>query len=237
MDADSSSATDDEDEDHDAYLSFSDSDDEKIGEESVEDRRARENERQLVLQAAGLVVNEDVKPPASLTRARSERKRRPAPAAPHRARSNQPGFKELPPVPISELESELEPAVEEQVHVDDAYDRYEAYKAMHSNLNRLSIVSTDTSSSTPPLSPLSPAPTISKESSTRGTASSAFFGLIGRKTPANEIEKKPFPTISAPILNNVDTPSRETSPAFGSVRNVASFVVPLLITVLYSVLG
>lgn len=52
--------TDDTNETSDSdYLSFDESD----AEETEAERKAREHERQLVLEAAGLIVKEDVKPP------------------------------------------------------------------------------------------------------------------------------------------------------------------------------
>lgn len=63
FDSDSDSGSD--------YLSFEESDDD---EETKEEKEARERERRMVLEAAGLIVQVDVKPPPALVRARSLKK-------------------------------------------------------------------------------------------------------------------------------------------------------------------
>jgi hypothetical protein len=89
----------------DDYFSVADADGDSdnendMREETDDDWNARENERQRVLEAAGLIVNEDVKPPPRLERARSARKRRPPPAAPQRSSIiSTSAAKDLPPVP------------------------------------------------------------------------------------------------------------------------------------------
>ncbi|KAF4578312.1 hypothetical protein EYR36_000119 [Pleurotus pulmonarius] len=186
-------STSDEDSDaseDDQYYSASDgtgSDDEI---ESSHEREAREHERQLVLEAAGLVVKKDVEPPSPLLRRRSTRRRRPPPAAPRRTDSITSN-KDLPAVPV--LEHENDPSI----RVADAFDRYEHFRQSHGsvNANRLSVASTssmDTFGS----------PTSTTTISTRG-----------RKTPI-ESER---PVISAPILQlSPESPARSPSPAFGT---------------------
>ncbi len=88
--SESSSESSDSDSD---YLSFDDSDDD---EDAVQAKAAREREKQRVLEAAGLIVNQNVGPAPLRPKAKSI-KRRPAPAAPRRMPSIL--TKDLPPVP------------------------------------------------------------------------------------------------------------------------------------------
>lgn len=197
------------------YFSVADSEDEQVGTDT--DWEAREKERQRVLEAAGLIVNEDVKPPPRLERVRSIRKRRPPPAAPQRLStiSNYSVSKDLPLIP----DSEPSPA-DHSTRLDDAFDRYEAFKQQTPNSNRLSIASSfETAQSSPSGSPavsLSPSTSgVSKDSD--GRSYSYLLNFLGRKTPGSDGPEKRTLTISAPIINNPDSPSRENSPAFGSV--------------------
>lgn len=211
---DDSSDSSDED-----YFSVADSEDEQVDTDA--DWEAREKERQRVLEAAGLIVNEDVKPPPRLERARSARKRRPPPAAPQRSSviSNSSASKDLPPVP----EPEPSPTVDHFTRVDDAFDRYETFKQQAQqtpNSNRLSVASSfETAQSS-----LGGSPAVSQAPSTSGLSKdgegrsySHLLNFLGRKTPGSDGPEKRTLTISAPILNNPDSPSRENSPAFGSV--------------------
>ncbi|KAJ7621612.1 hypothetical protein DFH06DRAFT_1233083 [Mycena polygramma] len=178
------------------YLSFS--------EDSEADVQAREHERQLVLEAAGLIVKKDVQPPPRPVRRRSKQApRRPPPAAPDRSSvlstsSSSVSAKELPPIPEPDAATRL----------DDAFDRYEAYRGHHRN--RLSVASVETNP--PPASPTSPSMTTS--SSVEGRSRSNLLHFLGRKTP---VEAERRPTISAPILQTPENGngSRSNSPAFG----------------------
>ncbi|KAJ7500362.1 hypothetical protein B0H11DRAFT_1908822 [Mycena galericulata] len=192
-----------EDSDSDSdYLSFDGS-----AEESEADFEAREHERQLVLEAAGLIVQKDVKPPPRPVRRRSKIDRRPAPAAPDRSSilSSSSSFsysvKELPPVPEPDAATRL----------DDAFDRYEAYRGHHRN--RLSVASVETNP--PPTSPTASA-SVMTTSSSEGKGYTNLLHFLGRKTPVHEPERRP--TISAPILQTPEggSGSRSNSPAFGS---------------------
>ena len=197
------------------YFSAADSEDEQG--ETDADWEVREKERQRVLEAAGLILNEDVKPPPRLERARSTRKRRPPPAAPRRSSiiSNSLVSKDLPPVP----DSEPSPA-DHSTRLDDAFDRYEAFKQQTPTSNRLSIASSfETAHSS-----LSGSPVVSLAPSTSGLSKdgegrsySYLLNFLGRKTPGSDGLEKRTLTISSPIMNNPDSPSRENSPAFGSV--------------------
>ena len=217
------------------------SEDEEMTEEQRQhEREQRELERIRVLEAAGLIIKQPAEgkiPPAPPMRRRSTRKgRRPPPAAPSL------------PVMTSDRERELPPLPPQSPHarVDDAYERYEAFKtreaAISITANRDSVVFTNSDAgSIPPSSPrmsitpgmgavsLSPSPPILPvvhESKSGGYSS--LLGFLSRsKTPGEE--KRSFsvasisaPMISAPIpVNAVTTPTRENSPAFGSVSVVS----------------
>ncbi|KAK0227784.1 hypothetical protein IW262DRAFT_1445704 [Armillaria fumosa] len=190
-DADADTETDGSD-----YLSFDESDIEDTYPETKAEREAREHERQLVLEAAGLIVKQDMKPPPRPPRKPKSGKRRPPPLAPERLSSNTSAssLKGLPPVPPTESET--------SAHLNDAFDRYEAF--------RMSVASSMDSAppSSPTLSTVSQSP--SKEGESRY---SSIMHFLGRKTP--EAEKRLV--ISAPILNSPETEfSRSASPAFGS---------------------
>lgn len=192
------------------YMSFGESDDEDGDhEETKAEREARAHERQLVLEAAGLIVKEDVKPPADVVRSRSLRKRRPPPAAPQKstAATTSPA-KELPRVP--------EPSAEESAaRLDDAFDRYENYKQAHeTSNNRLSVISVDTTQSSPPVSP-SPTQGSTREGDSKSYSSLLHF--LGRRTP-NDGEKRTMPIISGPIMQQKSSDnSSDSSATFGSV--------------------
>jgi actin cytoskeleton-regulatory complex protein PAN1 len=179
------------------YLSFEESDEEL---ESKEDRAAREHERQMVLEAAGLIIKQDVPPPP----VRRKSKRRPPPAAPQRLSIS--STKDLPPVPERE-------AVDHVTHLNDAFDRYESFKQAQLSTNRLSFASVD---STVPPSPTASSISVSSPKEEQRTHSS-ILGFLGRKTPV-ETEKRTL-NISGPILNvPAENSTRANSPAFGSVR-------------------
>jgi len=214
-------ADDDDSNDSDSdsdYLSFDDID----NQESDTTKEARERARQLVLEAAGLIVNQDIKPPP-------RPKRRSAPAAPRRVPSE---HKDLPPVPDPEAgpDPEVE-KVDHEANLDDAFARYESFRNTQSNLNRLSVVSTD--SGTLPSSPTATISTMTMSSTHSGSGEgsgrySQFLQFLksGSKTPEGERKSVATLNISAPILNvNLsaqstpqDGPSRPNSPSFGMVR-------------------
>jgi actin cytoskeleton-regulatory complex protein PAN1 len=162
-----------------------------------------------VVEAAGLIVNQDVKPPPRLARSRPVRVRRPPPAAPQRSSIvSNASLKDLPAVPDSPSESS-------SPRLDDAFDRYESFKHIQGNANRLSVASSfETAPSSPGSSPaISVVPSRDSESRPK----SNLLGFLGRRTPASDGSDKRTLTISGPILNQTDSPSRENSPAFGSV--------------------
>ncbi|CCM04566.1 uncharacterized protein FIBRA_06747 [Fibroporia radiculosa] len=182
-----------------------DDNDEEVSEEArAAEREARALERQRVLEAAGLIIKSDVKPPPRPVRTRSHRKRRPPPAVPDRLSSNgtqSPG-KDLLDAPRPEDS-------DNPLHLDDAFERYETFKLANANTNRLSLASMDSGVSAP-----SPTRSTSAEPESRSTTLH-FFSLFGRKTPTNDGETRTMPIISAPII------SRESStPTFGESDNM-----------------
>ena len=221
------------------YHSFSDSDSEDdetaiTEEERKLEREVRAVERQLVLEAAGIIVKKDsTVPPPRLQRRRTiaSVRHRPAP---------------VPPPPTSTQRADLDDLdrpTRVQEHLDDAYERYEAFKQQSS---RLSVSSMDQLSPLPPASPslgsgsFSLAPAQSHESlsdkersneNVSGTSSSSYGSRIshflGRsRTPIQERETRVMSTISAPIMSSssssgtvtLGSPTRGDSPGFGLVR-------------------
>ncbi|KAI0261797.1 hypothetical protein BC834DRAFT_925418 [Gloeopeniophorella convolvens] len=228
--ADDESASDDS---ASEYHSFSDSDSQDdeaamTEEERRLERETRALERQMVLEAAGIVVKQDTTrspPPRPLRRrtVTARAKHRPAPAPP------------TAPTPLQEPDSDKSQLhTPTHAHLDDAYERYEAFKQ---HASRMSVSSVELF---PPPSPVSIgslplAPSISrdsygdKEKGKEGATSSSSYGsritqLLGRsRTPIQDKESRSMPTISAPILSASSsgtgtdgTPIRENSPAFGS---------------------
>jgi|ERR1700722_1715570 len=197
------------------YHSFSDSDsDDATDDRSVEaaqtERVAREHERALVLEAAGLIVKQDSKFSQRPT------KRRAAPATPdHCTPPTSPTpstLKELPPLP--------EPHTDDYAtRLDDAFERYETFRNTHGDLSlkRLSVVSTPEG---PPSSPQSQlTPSHSRESEPRSYSNLFHFLSGSKKTTAEEKPRTSY-VISAPIQNPGQVPSRDSSPAFGSVSRL-----------------
>ena len=223
------------------YHSFSDSDSEDdetalTEEERKLEREVRTVERQLVLEAAGIIVKKDsTGPPPHIQRRRTASvrpKHRPAPAP--------------PPVPTSTQRADLgalDRPTRVQEHLDDAYERYEAFKQQSS---RLSISSIDQLSPLPPASPSLGSGSVSlataqsheslsdKERSKENVSStsSSSYGsrishFLGRsRTPIQERETRVMSTISAPIMSSssssgtvtLGSPTRGDSPGFGLVR-------------------
>jgi hypothetical protein len=134
------------------YHSFSDSDVEDdeaamTEEERKLEREMRAAERQLVLEAAGIIVKKDAtrRPSLRLQRRRAigsvQPKHRPAPAPPPApltvpTTSQGPDLTEQPPTPA-------------EAHLDDAYERYEAFK-QHASRSSISSIE-----QVPPHSPTS----------------------------------------------------------------------------------
>ena len=210
----------DSDSDSDSnYVSFDGIEDE----ESYNTKETREREQQLALEAAGLVVNQDVKPPP-------KSKHRPAPPIPRPASAR---YKDLPLVPDPEEPGQEVENVDHEASLDDAFARYESFRNNQSNLNRLSVISTDSGTL-----PGSPTPTISSypmsmsHTHSGGSESSSRYSHFlqflksGNKTPEGKPKGVAALNISAPIMNlsvsnqstEQDVPSRANSPSFGMVR-------------------
>jgi hypothetical protein len=196
--------------------------------ESEEHRLAREQERQRVLEAAGLIVKTDRKAPPRPPmpqRRQSKRVRRAPPPAPAGAASPTASTptKELPATPPQDE------AVDMSAHLDDAFDRYEAFKQSRLENNRLSVASSDV----PPASPPSPSPfpplerTISTDVETSRSHGGFFSSLLGRKTPANDEKKTTLvisgPMAMGPLSAGAEEPTRAGSPAFGTVSPVSQY--------------
>jgi hypothetical protein len=218
--------------DEDEYFSISS---ESEDEEDIEagGRLARQNERQRVLEAAGLIVKSDrqppPKPPKRPKSSKVVRRRRPPPAAPNRdsivsVTSDDISIKDPPPLPMSE-------SADPETRLNDAFARYETFK-MSRESNRLSIASSMDSGYPPPS--VSPPPLLQRTESreTESTRHYLLHHFLGRKTPGND-EQRPKITISAPISGPMSagpmsagpmstttgTPPRDLSPAFGLVRS------------------
>ena len=216
------------------YLSFEgdpDSESEASEEGQTEEQqqveyKAREIERQRVLAAAGLIIKHDAKsaprPPA---RTKSLRTHHPAPTTPTRSspQEKSPQERDLPPIPVDEDSSSGDPIL----RVDDAYDRYEAYKQ---NIgHRTSLASSYDAPSSPSASSLALSPTMSREEN-RNHGYSGLLSFLGRRTPGTDSDRRSNLsglTISSPILNTPMSPSRENSPAFGSVGTCVHLTVIL----------
>jgi hypothetical protein len=226
------------------YHSFSDSDSEDdetamTEEERKLEREVRVVERQLVLEAAGIIVKKDsTRPPPRIQRRRAitavQPRHRPAPAPPPVATSTQ----------RADL-GELDRPTRVQEHLDDAYERYEAFKQQSSRLS-MSSIDQPLPLPLPPASPslgsgsfsLTPAQSheslsdkerskenvSSTSSSSYGSRISHFLGRS--RTPMQERETRVMSTISAPIMSSssssgtvtLGSPTRGDSPGFGLVR-------------------
>jgi hypothetical protein len=229
------SGDDDDDDDSDTesdssdYLSFGESEDENVYPETKAEREARAHERQLVLEAAGLIVTQHDKPPPALVLARSN-KRRPAPLAPHRQTfpASASPIKELPPVPQVAADPEPEEPDHEK-RLDDAFDRYESFKNSQYTSNRMSIASTLSGEVFPSSPTISTAP--SRERDSEGKSYSYFLNFLGRSRTPEEKEKSTSKlNISAPIIQGSgDFDPSQTSSPFGSVCCLA-FEASLVLT-------
>lgn len=220
-DADDESSSWDSDEDESfAETEPSDDEEQEITEEQRKaEREARALERQLVLEAAGLIIKSDREPPPRPARKKSYRKRRPAPAVPEHRRESSTAEKEQPAPP-------------ESLRVDDAYERYEAYRQSNSTLNRLSIVSVDSTNSIMP-SPSSPSmprsPSAASGASTEHESrTSHFLHFFGRKAPANDSEERVRPVISGPILQDKEPGTLSAESDFGTVSLLMRGTIQML---------
>ena len=215
------------------------SEDEEMTEEQRQhEREQRELERIRVLEAAGLIIKQPAEgkvPPAPPVRRRSTKKGRgPPQGAPSLPMTSSDPERELPPLPPPSPRARL----------DDAYERYEAFKnreaAISSTANRDSMAfTTSDASSIPPSSPrmsitsgmgtvsLSPSPSMPPVQESKNSGYTSLLGFLSRsKTPGDEKKTLSVASISAPMISApipvtaMATPTRENSPAFGSVSVV-----------------
>ena len=230
----------------DDYDSLSDSEDEAEQTEAQrqEERRERELERLKVLEAAGLIVKEssDARPPRPPARTKPTRKTSTGKPIPPPTDTNAPTV----PNDIYDRELPLLPPPSPPTDVralDDAFERYEAFKMQEGNsnaqgsTNRQSYISNASTyaSTVPPSSPrqsISPGtPSVALPSSaslqtTESKISSLLHFLGGRsRTPGEGAQSTERKVISGPI--SLPSPSRENSPAFGSVRFSINVYRPL----------
>jgi hypothetical protein len=214
------------------YLSFGESDDEHVYPETKAEREARANERQLVLEAAGLIVTQHDKPPPALVRARSN-KRRPAPVVPDKQMVSISAslIKDLPPVP----EPAADPEPDHAKRLDDAFDRYESFKNSQYSSNRMSIASTLSGEAFPSSPTISITP--SRERDGESKSYSHFLNFLGRSRTPEEKEKSTGKlSISAPIVQGSGD-SDPSSPVFGSVCCLTFEPSLALTACLYNSLG
>ncbi|KAF8626353.1 hypothetical protein AX15_005009 [Amanita polypyramis BW_CC] len=187
------------------YVSF-ESEGETGSIHSVEERRARERERQMVLEAAGLIV----RPPPNKS---SRPKGRVAPAVPGRRTVRQPDpyTKDLPPLPDAE-------PMDHTARLDDAYERFESFRKQQLSNNRLSVISTDSANlSSPTTSSASSFTTgTTRETESQGRYSNLLQFLNSLRTQEQEKKSVSILSISGPISGaSVDAPW-PGGPAFGS---------------------
>ena len=210
----------DTDSDSSDYLSFDEDDYENVNPETKAEREARAHERQLVLEAAGLIVTQHDKLPAAVVRARSQ-KRRPAPVAPRKGKFQNvvSPVKELPPVPQVVAEPEPETPTDLAQCLDDAFDRYESFKNTQLMSNRMSVASTISAEVVFPPSP-TPSTTASRERDGEGRSYSYILNFLGRsRTPEEKERNTNKLNISAPIMQGSgdSDPGLAASPVFGTV--------------------
>ena len=206
----------------------------KRDEESDNTKKTRERE-QVVLEAAGLVVNQDVKPPP-------KKKRRPAPPIPQSVPSRYKDLHQLPGLEL-ELDREVENV---EASLDDAFARYESFRNNQSNLNRFSVISADSGTLlSSPTSTIPPSPMSMTLSHSGGTGESSSryshflqFLKSGNKTPEGKPKSVATLNISAPIMNQTvsnqstmqsDVPSRSDTPSFGMVRSLRTLITCLVL--------
>jgi hypothetical protein len=192
------------------YVSF-ESEDEDDDVRSAGERQARERERQMVLEAAGLIVNQNVKPPPTASPSSTAKV---APVVPRRrtVRKSDPYLKDLPPLPDTE-------PMDHAARLDDALERFKSIKNKQLSDNRLSLISMDSVSLPSPTistsSSIPPSTTRENEGQKRYSQFLQFLG--GSKVQEQERKSISTLTISGPISGAPDDISRSASPKFGAV--------------------
>ncbi|KAK2460698.1 hypothetical protein APHAL10511_007168 [Amanita phalloides] len=199
------------------YVSF-ESEDEADATPAVVERQARERERQMVLEAAGLIVNKSIQPPPVISPYSKEKA---APAVPRRrsVRRGDPYRKDLPPLPDAE-------PMDHAARLDDAFGRFELYRNQHLSHNRLSMISADSVSLSSPTISSTSSTTLSSTRGLEGQWRYSHFLQFLSGLRVQEQEKKSISTltISGPISGVSADASRSMSPIFGT--SWASLVDP-----------
>lgn len=222
----------DMDSDSSDYLSFDESEEDNVHPDTKAERAARAHERQLVLEAAGLIVTQHDKLPPALVRTRSY-KRRPAPLAPTKTRLSTSG-KDLPPTPevVPSPEPEL---IDHAQRLDDAFDRYESFKNSQRSSNRISLASNMSVEAYPPSPTISITP--SREREGEGRTYSHLLSFLGRSRTPEEKERSTIKlNISAPIIQGSGDPDIGIA-AFGSVRRLSLRGFTILTSLVLGELG
>ncbi|CAE7139400.1 unnamed protein product, partial [Rhizoctonia solani] len=195
---------------------LSSSSEEYSSDEDGDDQAARGLERQRVLEAAGLIVKQA--PP------RPPRKRRPAPKAPVRTRSDddrEPSPQEGGSSPGTSFRDKNLPEQPDEnesiLRIDDAYERYQAFRSTGEGRTSLSSFEGLAAQGVPP-TPVSPSATISSLPSATDSTKAAiksFFGRGSERDKPRATVTISAPVISAPINSSGGANERGSSPAFG----------------------
>ena len=191
------------------YVSFG-SEDEADDNQPATELQAREREKRMVLEAAGLIVDQNAKPPPTASPKTTEKV---APVVPRRRtmRKSDPYIKDLPPLPDAPLDH--------ATRLDDALERFKSIKDQQLSNNRLSLISMDSVSSPSPTisSTSSIPPSTARENEGQGRYSHFLQFLSGPK--AQEPERKSISTltISGPMSGVPDDRSGSASPKIGTV--------------------
>lgn len=196
------------------YLSF-ESGDEVDDTRANAEREVRERERQMVLEAAGLIVHQDIGPPPITPRSKSTIEGdRLAPAIPRRrtVRLSDPYIKDLPPLPDAE-------PMDHTTRLDDAYERFASFRNQQLSSNRLSLISTDSASlSSPTVSVSMKDGTLNAPREENQRRYSQFLQLFsGLMAPENEKKSVSTLIISGPIAGVPSDTTLSASTGFGSV--------------------
>lgn len=209
-------------------------------------QREIERQRVLEAAGLIVKQSSEARPPRPPVRTRSTSKRAPktlliSPSEdrlPLKMIDNNRDLPPLPPPSPRNVSKFTDTSASKTSNLDDAYGRYEAFKAQEGNTaanNRLSIISEPSTyaSTVPPssprqdLSPHTPSVPLPASSSTQGHGESKITTLLnflgrsrtpGEKDGSNSDRK--LSVVSGPIISGpmpLASPSREASPAFGSV--------------------
>jgi hypothetical protein len=199
------------------YLSF-ESGDEVDDTRANAEREVRERERRMVLEAAGLIVHQDTRPPpiTPITpRSKSTIEGdRLAPAIPRRrtVRLSDPYIKDLPPLPDAE-------PMDHTTRLDDAYERFASFRNQQLSSNRLSLISIDSASlSSPTVSVSTKEGALNAPREENQGRYSQFLQLFsGFMAPENEKKSISTLVISGPIAGVPSDTTLSASTGFGSV--------------------